>query len=162
MSLSKMYQRIVWKNYPNIETPLNASNMNIMDYSINELDNRVVALDTTKANQSDLNQCVKSLDFDPQSGIFTINYVNGTKSVIDTLLEKVIINFDYDKTTQTLILYAEDGTQQRIDLSNLVAQYEFDNTDFISFSVDSNGHIKADIIDGSITTDKLEPNFLHT
>lgn len=40
----KVYGCINWENFPSTETPLNESNLNKIDYAVNELDNRVIEL----------------------------------------------------------------------------------------------------------------------
>lgn len=157
---SKIYNRINWENEPSVRTPLSESNLNNMDYAINELDNRIVSLDTTKADNDNLLLAIKSITFDEDTGIFTFIRFNDTIITIDTLLEKIITNWDYDDDStspnyQKLIITTQDGTKKYIDLSALITQYEFDNTTSISFSVDTNGRVSAEIIDGSITEQKL-------
>lgn len=157
---SKIYSRINWENEPSVRTPLSESNLNNMDYALNELDNRIVSLDTTKADNDNLLLAIKSITFDEDTGIFTFIRFNDTIITIDTLLEKVVTNWDYDDNPsspnyQKLIITTQDGTIKYIDLSALITQYEFDNSTSISFSVDTNGRVSAEIIDGSITEQKL-------
>ena len=42
--MQKVYQRINWENDPSTNTPINEDNLNKMDYTIDKLDDRVVAL----------------------------------------------------------------------------------------------------------------------
>lgn len=161
---SKIYSRINWENEPSVRTPLSESNLNNMDYALNELDNRIVSLDTTKADNDNLLLAIKSITFDEDTGIFTFTRFNDTIITIDTLLEKIITNWDYDDDStspnyQKLIITTQDGTIKYIDLSALITQYEFDNSTSISFSVDTNGRVSAEIIDGSITEQKLSLSY---
>lgn len=48
--MNKVYTRINWHNYPNTTTPLNETNLNKMDYALDIIDGRVIALDTGKAD----------------------------------------------------------------------------------------------------------------
>lgn len=157
--MNKAYERINWENYPSENTALDEINLNKMDKAIDEVDNRVVAHETTKLDVATANSMVKDVDFDETTGIFTITFLNGVTKTLDTKLEKIATNFRYDYATQKLILTLVDGTTQEIDMSALLTQYEFENSAYISFTV-VNGKVKAEIINGSITADKLQPNFL--
>ena len=96
MALSKTYSRINWENEPSVRSPLSEGNLNRMDYALNEVDNRVINLDTTKAEEDDMLLTFKEIKFDSNTGIFTFTRFNGTIVTIDTLLEKVVTNWDYD------------------------------------------------------------------
>ena len=163
--MNKAYARINWVNYPSTDTALNETNLNRMDLALDTIDDRVITLDTTKANESDLLTCVASISFNSTTGIMTITLKNGTVGTIDTGLSKLAINFDYDEDPtsphyQQIILEMKDGTYKYIDLSALITQYEFSNTSTIAFTVGTGGVISASVIDGSITADKLQPNYL--
>lgn len=158
--MNKAYNRINWENYPSDATPLNEQNLNKMDGSLDEVDNRVITLDTTKATKTEVAPLIKEIEFNESNGIFTITRKNGSKFTIDTKLEKIAINFGYDPVTQKISLTLIDGTVQYIDLSALITQYEFMDTDTVSFFVDTNGKVSAIVKDGSITEDKLQPNYL--
>ena len=103
---------------------------------------------------------VADVTFEESTGIITVTRKNGSSFTIDTKLEKIAINFTYDKDTQQIILTLVDGTKQYIDLSALITQYEFLDSDTITFVVQSDGSIKAEVLDGSITERKLQPNYL--
>ena len=158
--MEKAHSRINWENYPSIATPLNEVNLNKMDDALNEVDNRVLGLDTAKLDKSTANTMVKDISFAESTGIFTITLLNGTKKTIDTKLEKIATNFSYDYQTQKLKLTLIDGTVQQIDLSSLISQLEFIDSDTIDITVDSSGKVSAIVKNGSITEEKLQPNFL--
>ena len=164
--MQKAYNRIIWHNKPDTRSPINESNLNRIDIGLDTVDDRVITLDTTKANQTDLLTCVASITFNPSTGILTITLQNGTSTTIDTGLSKLAVNFDYDDDPtsphyEQLVLEMKDGTYKYIDLSALINQFEFDNTTTVAFSIDSQtGHISAIVPDGSITESKLQPNFL--
>lgn len=168
MSYQKTYNRIYWINYPDTSTPLNDTDLNLMDYALNEIDNRVIELDITKANQTDLLNSVASVTFNATTGILTVTLNNGTSTPIDTGLAKLAVNFDYDEDPtsphyQQLILQMKDGTYKYIDLSAMITQFEFDNTSTVAFTVNAQtGHISAIVPDGSITAEKLNPNVVVT
>lgn len=100
------------------------------------------------------------IDYDETTGKFTITAVSGAQQVIDTMLEKLAVNFDYDPDAQQLIITLDDGTQKSVDLSALITQFEFLDSGTIYWTVGDDGKVKADIKNGSITADKLQPNYL--
>lgn len=158
--MNKAHVNINWENYPSDVTPINESNLNKMDSSIDTIDDRVISLDTTKLDKVTAATMVKDVSYDESSGIFTITKLNGSTIILDTKLEKLAVNFSFDKEAQKLIIYLDDGTKQEVDLSALITEYEFADTDTIAFSVDGIGKVSAIVKDGSITEDKLQPNFL--
>ena len=154
-----------WENYPSIASPIIDTELNRNEVSVDTVDDRVITLDTTKAEQADLLLTPKSISFDSATGVFTITRWNNTTYTIDTDLEKIAVNFDYDDDPtsphyQELIIELKDGTYKYIDLSALITEYEFTNSATISFTVAQDGTITANVIDGSITESKLQPNFL--
>lgn len=160
MAWQKAHALKDWQNFPSIDTPLNAQNLNEQDVSVDIIDDRVIVLDTTKLDKSDAQHFVKSITLDRATGVFTITYFNGSFDIIDTLLEKIAINFGYDATTQKLSIALDDGTVEYIDLAALITQYEFLDSDTIAFQVQPDGKIKAVIKKGSITEEYLQPNYL--
>ena len=59
--MQKVYSRINWENYPSEETPINESNLNRMDYAIDEIDDRVISLDTEKADSTTVGNLIKEI-----------------------------------------------------------------------------------------------------
>ena len=59
--MNKTYGRINWENYPSDETPLNESNLNKIDVATDEIDNRVITLDTTKATKEEVSTLCRTL-----------------------------------------------------------------------------------------------------
>ena len=133
--MEKIASRINWENEPSTNTPINEENLNKMDIEINTLDDRVILLDTKKANESDVLQLVSDVSFDENTGVITITKKNGSIVTIDTKMEKIAVNFDYNRDTQQIILTLVDGTKQYIDLSALITQYEFLDSDTVIFIV---------------------------
>lgn len=158
--MNKAYNRINWENYPSDATPVNEQNLNRMDGSLDEIDNRVITLDTTKATKTEVAPLIKEIEFNESNGIFTITRKDGSKFTIDTKLEKIAINFGYDPTTQKISLTLIDGTVQYIDLSALITQYEFMDTDTVSFFIDESGKVSSIVKEGSIEEKHLRPNYL--
>lgn len=158
--MNKTYGRINWENYPSDETPLNESNLNKIDVATDEIDNRVITLDTTKATKEEVSTLVQDVTFEEKTGIITITKKNGSKITIDTQMEKIAVNFSYNAETQQVILTLIDGTRQYIDLSALITQYEFLDSDTVAFSIDSAGKVSAIVKEASIQEKHLQPNYL--
>lgn len=185
--MNKIYKRINWQNEPSLFTPINETNLNAMDYAINEIDNRVVSLDadksskvelntaktelnneitrldTTKAKQSDLLNTVNNVAYDPSTGTFTFTFHNGTVVVADLNIEKIPVSFSMN-AKGVITMRTEDGSEYTADVGALIKEYAFDDSSVIDFTVtvDSDGvkRVSADIVNGSIDGTKLQPNYL--
>ena len=154
-----------WENYPSIDSPITDNELNRNEVSVDTIDDRVLTLDITKAEQSDLLLAVKNVSLDTATGVLTFTLFNNSTITIDTLLEKIAVNFDYDDDPtsahyQNLIITLDDGTVKYVDLSALITQYEFVDSSTVGFTVGNDGTITAYVKDGSITENKLQPNFL--
>lgn len=158
--MQKAHSNIEWENYPSIETPINEQNLNKMDKSIDEIDDRVIALDTTKFSVADAQGLVKSLTFNRSNGVFTITYFNGSTATIDTMLEKLAVNFDFDEEKQQLVIVLDDGTEKRVDLSSFIMPIEFVESGTIAWQLLDNGKVSAIVKEGSIEEKHLQPNYL--
>lgn len=157
---SKIFNRINWLNRPSTTTPLNATNLNAGDSAIDKLDDRIITLDTVKADMQVVNGMVADISVNDANGVITVTYKNGSTKTYDTNLEKIATNFTYDYSTQRLVLTLSDGTKQYVDMSALITQYEFKDSTTIAFSVDSTGKISASVKNGSITDAMLETGYL--
>ena len=155
----KAFSLFLWKNQPSVDTPLGERLLNQVNVALDTVDSRVVNFDTTKANQTDLLTAVADVTYNESTGVFTVTKKNGSKTTIDTKLEKLAINFTYDSINQQLVIHLDDGTYQYVDLKALITELEFLNSDTVLFSV-TNGKVTASIAKGSITADMLEPNYL--
>lgn len=158
--MQKIYSRTYWENFPSEKTAIDAMRLNNAEAGIDNLDDRVVAMDASKVDLAKANELVKEILWDESKGTITVVKMNGSKAVIDTKLEKLAVNFTYDPESQQLVITLNDGTAQNVDLSALITQYEFLEGDEIAFEVTSDGKVKPMIKGGSITEDKLQPNFL--
>ena len=161
--MNKAYTRIVWENEPSIRSPLNDVNLNKMDSALDTVDTRVVSLDTSKANQSDLLTSLKTVAYNDQTGVFTFTYWNGNTLSVDLNIEKIPVSFSMSPQG-VITMTTADGTSYTADVSSLIKTYSFETTSDIRFdvAVDSSGNktIKAYVVDGSITSSKLQPNYL--
>ena len=157
--MQKIYSRINWENLPSEKTAVNESNLNKMDLAVDNLDDRIVAMDAAKVDLVKANELVKEILWNEPMGVLTVVKMNGSRAVIDTKLEKLAVNFTYNPQTQQLVIALDDGTVQNVDLSSLITEYEFLDTDTIAFEI-TGGKVKAIVKNGSITEDMLQPNFL--
>jgi len=158
--MDKLYERINWENEPSVSSPLNATNLNRIDYAVEELDNRVISLDTTKISKAETASDIVDVSLDEDTGIFTFTRRDGATVQLDTKLEKIVVNFEYDYETECLVLIYDDGTKLEIDVSKLITIYEFLDSDTIAFSVNGAGKVTAIVKNGSITETHLQPNYL--
>lgn len=157
--MNKACNRTIWENYPSIKTPVNKQNLNKIEAAVDEIDDRVIAMDTSKVDLAKANELVKEILWDAD-GTLTVVKMNGSKAIIDTKLEKLAVNFDYDPQTQQLIITLDDGTKQYVDLSALITQYEFLESDTVTFELTAEGKVKAIVKEGSIKEKHLQPNYL--
>ena len=158
--MQKVYVRINWENDPSDATALNAANLNRMDAAIDEIDNRVITLDTTKLNVEDANTLIKSISLDNETGVFTITKYNNSTITLTTNLAKIPLTWSYDYNTQNIIFTQSDGTVARIDLKSLIQNNEFADSSKIAFSVSQEGIVSATIKAHSITDEDLRTDYL--
>lgn len=158
--MNKCYYRIVWENDPSDKTPLNEQNLNKIDVATDEIDNRIISLNSTKFDKTEAQMLVRYIEYEEDTGIFKITHYNGASYTIDTLLEKLAINFDYDYQTQRLIIELSDSTVKYVDLSALLTQYEFLESETVAFTVDNTGKVTAKVKEGSIQEKHLRPDYL--
>lgn len=161
--MEKEYVRIQWENRPSIATPLGRTNLNKMDYQIDKNENTLITFDTTKANQSDLLQTIRTLTYDTETGIFVFTFWNGSTYSVDLNIEKIPVTFSMDEYG-VITMTTADGTTYTCDIGALIKLYTFVDGDEIDFvtTTDAGGNktITASIKDGSIVGSKLQPNFL--
>lgn len=157
--MQKAYNRINWENYPSEATALNETNLNRMDYGLNEVDNRVIGLDTTKLDVNSANGLVQAVTINNETGTITVTKMDGTTVSLETNLSKISTNWTYNRETQQIVLTQSDGSQVNIDLSYLIQQNEFTDTTTIAFSV-VQGVVSANIKAHSITDEHLQTDYL--
>ena len=142
--------------------------------NIEAINNNFSELDTGKANTSDipvnvsdltndseyqtktqLASVIKDVNIDKSTGVFTFTKYDDGIFTIDTLLEKVVTNFVYDKETEALVLTLEDGTKQSIPLSAFIDVYTGETTTSGTITVTSDNKISFDLADKAVTLAKL-------
>ena len=160
--MNKLYSRIIWQNFPSENTALNESNLNRMDLGLDNLDNRVIEMDATKVNKEVANSLVQSWSMDESTGIITITHLDGSKDMFDLNIEKIPVNFELSEDG-ILTMTTDDGTQYTANIGAMIPILTFEDSDTIVVSVEGNGVNKTysfSIKSGSVTEDKLQPNFL--
>lgn len=158
--MQKIYSRTYWENLPSEKTAIDAMRLNNVEAGIDNLDDRVVAMDAAKVDLVKANNLVEEITYEEATGILTITKMNGSKAVIDTKLEKLAVNFSYNPQTQQLVITLDDGTTQNVDLSALITQYEFIDSNTIAFEISSDGKVSAIVKEGSIQEKHLRPDYL--
>ena len=160
--MNKVYTRINWENYPSENTAVNESNLNKMDSALNEIDTRVVEHETTKANVALLNNLIDDWHIDETTGVITIHKVSGEQIIFDLNIEKVPVGFSMTEDG-ILVMTTDDGTEFTANIGSMIPVLTFNDSDQIAVAVSGEGVNKSytfTIKTGSITADKLQPNFL--
>jgi len=160
MAYAKIYSRINWENLKS--TSLGATNLNKIDYAVGELDNRVVSLDTAKAEQATVLNMVSDFSMDETTGIITITKLNGEQILFDLNIEKIPTSFSMTEEG-ILTMTTDDGTEFTADIGSMIPVVAFNNSDTIAVTVTGEGADKVysfNVKDGSITDSKIQPNYL--
>lgn len=158
--MQKIYSRTYWENFPSEKTAINAMRLNNAESGIDKLDDLLIAMDAAKVDLVKANDLVQEILWDESNGTLTVVKMNGSRAVIDTKLEKLAVNFTYSPQTQQLIITLDDGTTQNVDLSALITQYEFTDSNTIAFAIGSDGKVSAIVKEGSIGEKHLRPDYL--
>ena len=156
---SKCYNRTYWQNKPSTLTPINQTNLNNNESGTDTLDDRIVALDSNKLDVTTANSLFKDVSLDESTGIFTFTRYDNSTKTIDTLLEKIITNWYFDPNTEKLIITLKDGTTQEVDLSAFIAEWDFQDSNTIVWTV-VNHVATATIKAHSIGSDQLQTDYL--
>ena len=160
--MNKLYTRIEWENFPSEKTALNESNLNRMDLALDNLDNRVIEMDATKVNREVANNLVKTWSIDKETGIITVEHLDGSKDIFDLNIEKIPVDFKLSEDG-ILTMTTDDGTPYTANIGAMIPVLTFEDSDEIVVSVSGSGVNKTysfSIKAGSVTEDKLQPNFL--
>lgn len=160
--MNKLYTRIEWENFPSEKTALNESNLNRMDLALDNLDNRAIEIDATKVNKEVANNLVKTWSIDEETGIITVEHLDGSKDLFDLNIEKIPVNFELSDDG-ILTMTTDDGSKFTANIGAMIPVLTFEDSDTIAVSVSGEGVNKTysfSIKSGSVTEDKLQPNFL--
>ena len=151
---------LVWEDFPSDKSPVDAQNLNTMVNSMNIVNKNTNTMDTTKFDTAEAQLLVNDVRLDEKSGVLTVIHYNGATTTYSSLLSKIAVNFDFDETTQKIILFLPDGEQKEIDLSAFIADYEFIDTETINFRVEQDGTVSAIVKEGSIKEKHLSSDYL--
>lgn len=162
MTLNKVYTRINWEDYPSEKTPLSEEELNRMDSAIDALDSRIISQDAVKVDKTTINDKIADWTMDENTGIITITKYSGEKIIFDLNVEKIPVSFSLSDNG-ILTMTTEDGTQFTADIGSMIPVLTFNDSDTIAVNVTGTGKNKTysfTIKNGSVTEDKLQPNFL--
>lgn len=160
--MNKLYTRIEWENFPSEKSPLNEANLNRMDLALDNMDNRVIEMDSTKVNVEVANNLIKNWTMDEATGVITVEKLNGEKIIFDLNTEKIPVDFKLSEDG-ILTMTTDDGTQFTANIGAMIPILTFEDSDTIVVSVEGTGVNKTysfSIKSGSVTEEKLQPNFL--
>lgn len=160
--MQKVYSRINWKNFPSEETAVNETNLNRMDSGLDAIDDRVVAMDSTKFDTITANSLIKDWEIDEKTGIITITKLSGEKILFDLNIEKIPVSFALSDDG-ILTMTTDDGTKFTANIGAMIPILTFEDSDEIAVSVSGEGVNKTysfSVKNGSITEDKLRPDYL--
>lgn len=159
----EIYTRIDWVNKKDGQTtPLGATNLNKMDAAISEMDKRIVELDAVKADKFTVNTMLADCEYDEETGIVKLTRKNGEQIIFDLNIEKIPVAFALSESG-VLTMTTEDGTEWTADIGAMIPVLTFNNSDTVNVIVTGSGKNKTysfEVKDGSITEDKLRPNYL--
>ena len=108
-----------------------------------------------------IDKLVVGTTYDDKTGKFTFQRHDGSNYVVDTLLEKLAINFELvdgtdDEAGQKFLqVTLEDGTIQKVNVTDLIDVYTGSNGENIVITVDQDGSIKGTLVDKSIKMSQL-------
>ena len=160
--MNKIYTRINWENYPSEATALNETNLNKMDFALDEVDNRLIEQDTTKLSKTDASNDVVNWTMDEETGVITVTRRSGEQILFDLNIEKIPVSF-YLSDDGILTMVTDDGTTFTANIGAMIPILTFNDSNEIAVSVSGTGINKTysfSIKDNSITENKLQPNFL--
>lgn len=159
----EIYTRIDWVNKKDGQTtPLGATNLNKMDAAISEMDKRIVELDAVKADKLTVNTMLADCEYDEETGIVKLTRKNGEQIIFDLNVEKIPVAFALSESG-VLTMTTEDGTEWTADIGAMIPVLTFNNSDTVNVIVTGSGKNKTysfEVKDGSITEDKLRPDYL--
>ena len=154
-----------WQNLPSVSTPIIAAQLNRNEQTVDTLDDRIITLDTDKANQSDMNNAVQAITYDPTDGSITVSKFGGTVVTYDTDIDKIPDTYDFidnpnDPHYKNLAITLADGTVDYTDMTTVITENDFNTSGTIQYAISTTGTVEFDIVDYSVTDTKMQPNYL--
>lgn len=114
-------------------------------------------------NQENILKSLKSLEYNENTGVFIFTWHNGLTKTIDLNIEKIPVSFSLSNDG-ILTMINTDGTRYTCDISAIIKNYNFIESSTIQpviiKSDTLNKTVKFEILDGSITEEKLQPKYL--
>ena len=119
--------------------------------------NRYTKTETDALVETETCTLVADIGIDLATGVITVTKKDGSKTTIDTALEKVPSTFEFVEDTENDRFYLKvtnvDGTSSQTEVTNLMNQYTFSDGDIVSFVISKSGTtttVTANIKNGSI------------
>lgn len=119
--------------------------------------NRYTKTETDSLVETETAMLIADFDIDLNTGVITVTKKDGSKTTIDTALEKVPATFEFVEDTENDKFYLKvtnvDGTSSQTEVTNLMNQYTFSDGDMVSFVISKSGTtttVTANIKNGSI------------
>lgn len=119
--------------------------------------NRYTKTETDSLVETETSTLVADIGVDLATGIITVTKKDGSKTTIDTALEKIPSTFEFVEDTENDRFYLKvtnvDGTSSQTEVTNLMNQYTFSDGDMVSFVISKSGTtttVTANIKNGSI------------
>lgn len=142
--MQKVYQRIKWENDPSTNTPLGANNLNKMDYALDQVDDRVVALSgyetrviqsETNAKQSENNAKTSERNAKASEELakqYMESAFNTTPDGYAQIVDKVE-KMDIQTTTDTTLADSKEGGYKLLSMSGNSVQKTTTGKNFLSY-----------------------------
>ena len=133
-----IYSRINWVNKSDsLTTPLGKTNLNRMDSAIyNIAENLDVVhndLGSGKFDKADAGKVIVGMPtWNPNTGILTFRFYDGTQFSVDFNVEKIPVSFSMD-SAGVITMTTSDGTQWTANIGDVVPDYAFDDSETITF-----------------------------
>ena len=141
---------------------IEAINNNFSDIQLNKADKTSIPTKVSQlTNDSDyqtavqLANVIKNVSINDSTGIFTFTTYDGGSFEIDTLLEKVSVNFEFDEETQSLVITLQDGTKQSVPVSAIFKPYSGGSTTSGTISISRENVITFTLGSAAVTLDNL-------
>ena len=119
--------------------------------------NRYTKTETDSLIETETSTLVADIGVDLATGVITVTKKDGSKTTIDTALEKVPSTFEFVEDAENDRFYIKvtnvDGTSSQTEVTNLMNQYTFSDGDIVSFVINKSGTtttVTANIKNGSI------------
>ena len=153
-----------WENLPSVQTPIIAAQLNRNEQTVDELDDRIITLDTDKANQSDLDNAIDNITL--TDGTFEIEHFDGTITTYDTDLDVIPKTYDFidnpnDAHYKNLAVTLANSTTDYTDMTSVITKNDFNTSSTIQYAVSTSGTVSFEVVDYSITDTKMQPNYLN-